>query len=504
MRTGIQAVRSTERIYKILIIDDLPENLQLLLEVLGDADYSISTAINGQMALDSISEIDPDLILLDIMLPDMDGYKVIRQLKKNRSTSDIPVIFISALSDSADKVKAFQAGGVDYISKPFRAEEVLARVNTHISLRRAQLSIEHKNRELEREKADREKTESELSRYQEHLSGLLTGQLLHPKAFNGIVTQCPRMRTLFQYIEALACSSEPVLVVGESGVGKELIARAIHDVCRPAGPWVAVNIAGFDDNVFSDTLFGHLRGAFTDASQGRSGMIEEAAGGTLFLDEIGDLSPASQIKLLRLLQEKDYYPLGSDVAKSADCRIVVATNVDLKQKAADGQFRTDLYYRLTTHKIEIPPLRERKEDIPLLLEHFLAVAAADFNKKKPSYPAELPTLLSNYSYPGNIRELRAMVFDAMSTHKNRMLSMDSFKAHLGPDEVSVSLQSKNGQKIIFTEDLPSLKEASALLVEEALQRTDGNQGMAAKLLGITRSALNIRLKKQRGRKDEQV
>jgi DNA-binding NtrC family response regulator len=305
------------------------------------------------------------------------------------------------------------------------------------------------------------------------------------------------MRSLFQYIEALACSSEPVLITGESGVGKELIARAIHDVCQPEAPWIPVNIAGLDDNVFADTLFGHVKGAFTGADHVRAGMIEKAAGGTLFLDEIGDLSPLSQIKLLRLIQEKEFMPLGSDTPQKVNARIVVATNVDLDQKQKTGTFRKDLYFRLCTHRIEIPPLRERKEDIPILLDHLLAEAAREMDKKKPTPPSELPLLLSNYPFPGNVRELRAMVFNAVSMHRGRTLSMESFKKSMGilrKDPVSEDAFLEE-PLLTFHERLPTLREAANLLVREAIERTRGNQSMAARLLGVTQPALSSRLKK---------
>lgn len=305
------------------------------------------------------------------------------------------------------------------------------------------------------------------------------------------------MRSIFHYIEALACSSEPVLITGESGVGKELIARAIHDVCQPRGAWVPVNIAGLDDNVFADTLFGHVKGAFTGADHVRAGMIEKAAGGTLFLDEIGDLSPVSQIKLLRLIQEKEFMPLGSDTPQKVNARIVVATNVDLERKQKAGEFRKDLYFRLCTHRIEIPPLRERKEDIPILLDHLLAEAAREMDKKKPTPPAELPVLLSNYSFPGNVRELRAMVYNAVSMHKGRTLSMESFRKSMGifRENSETEEASDEGSLLTFHERLPTLKEAADLLVREAITRTRGNQSMAARLLGVTQPALSSRLKK---------
>ena len=293
---------------------------------------------------------------------------------------------------------------------------------------------------------------------------------------------------------------ESVLVVDDSDLSRELPSEILtpDEVSQPQGPLVAVNIAGLDDNVFSDTLFGHVKGAFTGADRARPGMIEKAAGGTLFLDEIGDLNPLSQVKLLRLLQEKEFMPLGSDKTEKVNARIVVATNVDLEQKQKMGLFRKDLYFRLFSHRIEVPPLRERKKDIPVLLEHFLEDAAREMDKKKPTPPAELFLLLSNYSFPGNIRELRAMAFNAVSMHKGRMLSMEPFQKAVGVSGKSPTenrVEFKEGPLLTFHESLPTLKQTADLLVREALHRTKGNQSMAARLLGITQPALSSRLKK---------
>jgi len=489
---------TSHNVAKILIVDDVPENLRLLVQLLNSSGFAVATATSGQLALNAVKKVCPDLVLLDIMMPDIDGYQVCQQLKADSETAQIPVIFISALSDGLDKVKAFDVGGVDYIHKPFQAEEVLMRIQTHLDLRFTLQEVQKQKRLLEEEKAERERTEKELERYQEQIAGLLTRQLLKPQAFSAIVTQDEKMHAIFQYIEALSCSSEPVLIAGESGVGKELIARAVHDVCTPAGPFVAVNIAGYDDNMFSDSLFGHVKGAFTGAEKDRSGMIEKAKGGTLFLDEIGDLELGTQVKLLRLLQEKEYHPLGSDQARRLDCRIVVATNVDLKQHVQQEKFRKDLYYRLATHLIEIPPLRERKQDIALLLEYFLATAAEDMGKKKPSYPPELSVLLENHPFPGNIRELRSMVYNAMSKHQKHILSMDSFKEAIeGVENSKAAEPSTDADKVIFPQQLPTLKALSDQLVSEALNRTKGNQSMAAKMLGISTPALNMRLKKMK-------
>jgi DNA-binding NtrC family response regulator len=266
---------------------------------------------------------------------------------------------------------------------------------------------------------------------------------------------------------------------------------------------VSVNVAGLDDAMFSDTLFGHRKGAYTGADQAREGLIARAAGGTLFLDEIGDLSETSQVKLLRLIEERKYYPLGSDVPKESDARVVCATHRSIEALLSQGKFRRDLYYRLSGHKVHLPPLRERKEDIPLLVDAFLAAAAEGEGKRKPTPPPELCTLLSTYDFPGNVRELRMLVSDAVVRHRGGVLSLDSFRKAVGSRETSPPPEESAdadasvpaGPTDLFGEmpRLPTLKEAEEQLVAEALARARNNQGIAASLLGITRQALNKRL-----------
>jgi len=320
------------------------------------------------------------------------------------------------------------------------------------------------------------------------------------------------MRSIFQYVEAIARTSLPVLITGETGVGKELIARALHRLSGRSGEFVAVNVAGVDDTLFSDTLFGHRRGAFTGADRDRKGLIEQAQNGTLFLDEIGDLRPESQVKLLRLLAEGKYYPLGADMPKLSDARIVVATHRDLRALQQTGSFRKDLFYRLQAHHVHIPPLRERPEDIPILAAHFLEAAARTLGKKPPTAPKELFPLLQSYPFPGNVRELEAMVFDAVSRHKGGTLSLETFKDRTGRKEKSARDEGRcresdskieNGQHApTFPANLPTLKQAERALIREALRRAQGNQTLAASLLGISRRALNNRLSRERRRTRE--
>jgi DNA-binding NtrC family response regulator len=414
-------------------------------------------------------------VLLDLSMPHLSGRELLPAIVQEHP--ELPVIVLTGANDVETAVRCMKDGAFDYLLKP--VDE--ARLES--ALRRA-LEIGAVRRE-----------NSALKRY------LLTDALEHPEAFAAIVTASKSMRAIFQYAEAVAPTPLPILVTGETGVGKELIARAIHALSGRHGPFLPVNVAGLDDALFSDALFGHKRGGFTGADRDRPGLVEQAAGGTLFLDEIGDLSPASQVKLLRLLQEGTYYPIGSDVMKRADIRVVVATNRDLRALQASGGFRKDLYYRLQAHHLHLPPLRERREDLPLLLAHFLAKAALELRRSVPTPPRELVPLLALYSFPGNVRELEGLIYDAVSRHRSGVLSLRSFREKTGLAEASAGGPAESGDEaaapaaggLAFPDPLPTLKLAEEALIQEALRRTGGNQTQAASLLGLSRRALNNRL-----------
>jgi DNA-binding NtrC family response regulator len=324
----------------------------------------------------------------------------------------------------------------------------------------------------------------------------LISKLQNVGALIGIITNNQEMLSIFQYVGSIANSTQPILITGETGVGKELVARLIHKLSLDRGELVTVNVAGLDDNVFSDSLFGHAKGAFTGAEKARRGLIEKAGEGILFLDEIGNLSRSSQVKLLRLLQEGEYMPLGQDELKHTNAHIITATNMDLWSLQKSGHFRKDLNFRLRTHHINIPPLRERKDDIPLLLNHFVERTAQELNKKKPTMPKELIPLLETYSFPGNIRELQAMVYDAISRHSSRILSLDTFNKHIAGERKNITTYDETDANALvkFSTELPTIKHATQLLVNEALKRAKGNNTLASKMLGISRQALSKRLK----------
>jgi DNA-binding NtrC family response regulator len=462
--------------FGILLVDDEPAWLLSLSVTLERCTgiTNITTCEESRDVMGIIGARDIGIVLLDLTMPGLSGEELLARITEEHP--GVIVIIISGMNQLETAVRCIQAGAFDYFVKTAEEDRIISGVLRAVRM----LELQRENREMSKR--------------------LLSGALQHPQAFDDIVTADQAMHAIFSYIEAVARSSEPLLISGESGVGKEYIAKAAHYLSGCRGPLVAVNVAGLDDAVFADTLFGHVRGAFTGADQARRGMIEEAAEGTLFLDEIGDLSVASQVKLLRLLQEGEYFPLGSDRTKRLKARVICATHKDLAAKQSTGAFRRDLYYRLCTHHVQVPPLRERTGDLPLLLEHFLGEAARALHKKKPTPPKELVQLLASYSFPGNVRELKAMVYNAVSIHTERILSMDSFLKIIGrpAGQRSIATPAAFDRSILSSlPQLPTFSEAAEILVAEALARANGNQTIAARLLGITQSALSKRLKMAR-------
>ncbi len=461
---------------KILLVDDEPQILKTnMLTLRTNGLQEVVTLSDSTEVMELLTHEPIAVILLDLRMPKLSGLELLPKIVQEYP--DIPIILVTANDEIDTVVAAMKLGAFDYLVKPVDASRLVASVRKALAMRSMAKEL------------------SSLKRY------MLDDRLDHPAVFAPIVTGNKKMRALFQYVEVVSPTREPIMICGETGVGKELFARAIHQLSGCQGEFVALNVAGLDDNMFTDTLFGHKKGAFTGAEISRDGLISKAAGGTLFLDEIGDINEASQIKLLRLLQEQEYYPVGSDLVQKSDARIVMATNRDLQKAIAAGTFRNDLYYRLFAHQIHVPSLRERIDDIPLLLEHFLDCAAKRVGKKKPTPPPELQVLLAVYHFPGNIRELEALISDAVIRHSSGVLSMESFSAVIGEICPAPAVREQN---LVTDEEpltaifghFPTFSEIGDYLIDEAMRQSKGNQSVASTLLGIGRQTLNKRLKKR--------
>lgn len=456
----------------VMLIDDETQFLQsgsFSLKTSGI--NNVRTCQDSREALQQLAKEPCSAVVLDIMMPYLTGKELLPQIV--RDCPGMPVIMLTALNEVETAVECMKLGAFDYMVKPIDKTRLVTTVKRAI---------------------DFNEIKNENSRLKEYL---LSDKLDNPASFEHIVTRNHAMHQIFQYIEAVAQTSLPILVTAETGCGKEVVAKAIHNASGRTGEFVPVNVAGLDDNLFSDTLFGHTKGAFTGADRERLGLIGKAAGGTLFLDEIGDLAVESQVKLLRLLEERKYYRIGSDSATITNARIVVATNRNLGQLMSEGTFRSDLYYRLNTHHIEIPPLRKRKDDIELFVSYFLEESAKEIGKSIPTPPPELFILLATYHFPGNVRELKGMVYDAVSRHRGGVLSMETFRQRINSSDAPGNMQTgqprSEQDSLFFPEQLPTIKEMETALVDEALHRAKNNQTVAAQLLGLTRSALNKRL-----------
>lgn len=454
----------------IVLVDDEPAVTRSLAMILMSHGYSEVEEFNdSQLALQRIEAHGAALVVCDLGMPGLDGLQMMERLRQSRP--EVALLVVTAVNEVDTAVRCMKSGVQDYLVKPIKENELIRAVALALEV-------------------------SELRRENSELRERLTDHSLRqPAVFSAIVTNNPQMHALFEYMEVVAPASQPVLITGETGTGKELIARALHDL-RGRGSFVPVNVAGLDETAFTDTLFGHLKGAFTGAAGARAGLIEKAGDGTVFLDEIGDLSPGAQVKLLRLLQEKEYLPLGSDEPRRTGARFVLATLHDLAGMVENGLFRRDLYYRLRQYQVHIPPLRERKEDLLLLAEHFLELAAEDLGMEVPQIPVELSQLLGLHLFPGNVRELQSLMNAALSHSKPGRLSLEYFRQHLhlGGGLPAVRSSELTGDFLQGLPALPPLKSVRHLLVEEAIRRTGGNQTLAAGLLGVTRQAISKHLK----------
>jgi PAS domain S-box-containing protein len=570
--------------HHILIVDDDQQGLAVLTRILTDQGYRIYPVISGELALQAVQKMLPDLILLDIKLPGMDGYEICQRFKANERICDVPVIFISALDEMVDKVKAFEAGGVDYITKPFEAEEVLARVSTHLTIRDLQKQLRKEHERLHR-LADaafegiiihdqgrildvnqavvrifgfrpdellkktvpelltsqvRRITSDKIQNGDEHLyetegqkkdgtafplevqmksmsyqghdvlvaavrdltwrknmeqeQALLRKENLTLRStiqdrykFGEIIGKSRVMQEVYQSITNASISNANVLICGESGTGKELVAKTIHQLSdRKDREFVAVNCGAVPETLFEREFFGHRKGAFTGATTNKPGYFDRAHKGTLFLDEVGELHPTLQVKLLRALQEREYTPLGDTVSKKVDVRIIAATNKDLKELLQQGLIREDFFYRIRVIVITLPPLRDRKEDIPLLIDHFLQ--QYDDRKEYDAIPRNILKALCTYQWPGNVRELQNELQRYLAEQRLEFTDM--------PEALAISadvMSTVSGQEKFLLSN--AMEDFEKRLITEIFNQNSGNRKQTAAILGIDRKTLYTKLKK---------
>jgi formate hydrogenlyase transcriptional activator len=503
---------SSVRGASILVVDDTPTNVSVLLEVLGRAGHKVLVARDGESALEQAGYAHPELILLDVMMPGLDGFETCKRLKREPMTAQIPVIFMTALSELHDKVRAFEAGAADYVSKPFQHEEVLARVNVHLTLARLTRELAEANSNLELKVAART-TElkaalEQVQRLQQRLQAenrYLQDEISEAANHREIIGESKALAAVMRKIDQVARGDTTVLIEGETGTGKELIARAIHERSpRRERPLVKLNCSAISAGLVESELFGHTKGAFTGATERRIGRFELADGGTLFLDEVSELPLETQTKLLRVLQEQEFEPVGSSKPVRVDVRVIAATNRDLRRDVASGRFRADLYYRLNVFPIEVPPLRARREDIPELAMHFLARSARKLGKDVTGIQPESLELLVEHSWPGNVRDLQNAIERATVLATGSELVIDW---ELGPEleaAPTVTGAERQGSELPSSElstpapTATSLEEIERQHIITVLRQTrgviEGPHG-AARLLDLKPSTARFRIKK---------
>jgi formate hydrogenlyase transcriptional activator len=467
---------------RILAVDDTPQNLKLLGDLLAAKGYAVATATDGKTALEKVRAGQFDMVLLDVMMPGPDGFETCARLKTDASTRDIPVIFLTALDDTFDKVRAFSVGAVDFVTKPFRSEELLARVSTHLALRQAQRALEEQNVCLREEIAAHNRAKGTIE--------CLVEEIRSSHDFGEILGESPALMRLLEQVGKVAATDSTVLIQGETGTGKELVARALHGRSpRRERPLVKLNCAALPRDLVESELFGHEKGAFTGATQQRRGRFELADGGTLFLDEVGELPLETQAKLLRVLQGQEFERVGGSQTLRTDVRLIAATNRDLQHLVGAGTFRSDLYYRLNVFPVALPPLRERREDVPRLIAHFLERAGRRLGKAQPELASALTAQAMTYQWPGNVRELENYVERSAILGEPAPLETNSMAAPR--DEAT--LQAVSGKPAAFT--LEAMERSHiARVLEQTGWIIEGERG-AARLLGLNPSTLRGRLRK---------
>ncbi len=440
---------------RILVVED-EDKLRRVIELqLRTAGFEVEQAATAEDAMKLTDRAD--VILTDLKLPGMTGLELLSQIRRQNSRT--PVIVMTAFSTVENAVEAMKSGAVDFLPKPFSLDHLMAVLDKALEMR----SLRDENQKLREELG---------WRYE----------------FDNLVGRSPAMREIFATVNRVAPTRATVLLAGESGVGKDMIARAIHHHSpRADRPFVKINCTAIPENLMESELFGYEKGAFTGANIAKPGKFEQADTGTVFLDEIGDVPPAIQVKLLRILQEREFERLGSNKTKHIDVRVLAATNVDLRAALEQGTFREDLYYRLNVLPIDIPPLRERKEDIPFLAEHFVKKLANDVDGRITSISEAAIQKLMTYHWPGNVRELENVIERSMVLSPGPVLEAEDIKMDNAPR------RSQPAFDVQFLPDGMTLDQFEQSIIKEALNRANGNKSQAARLLGLTRNALRYRL-----------
>jgi len=446
--------------YNILIIDDEKSQREILSGFLSKKGYKVYSAESGSQGLKMVKDKTIDIILSDFKMPEMTGIEILEQV--SLINPEISFIIITAYGTVENAVKAMQLGAIDYISKPVNLDEL------EILLDRI---VENKNLISENQ--------------------LLREQLQEKNRINSIISQSSKMEEVINLASRSAKSRATILINGENGTGKEVLARAIHYISnRKDKPFVAINIPALSENLLESELFGHEKGSFTGADKMKKGRFELADGGTLFLDEIGDMSVSTQIKILRVLQEHQFERVGGTESIEVDVRIISATNQDLEKKIIEGTFREDLYYRLNVVTIKIPPLRERKDDIPPLIEFFINLYCKENDREKLEISKEAYDMLMKYNFPGNIRELENIIERAVVLTRGNLITLGDLPLHIRGFKEELS------RPVLGKGTLPEQVEAvEKELIYDALRESAGNQTKAGKLLGITERNLRYKLKK---------
>lgn len=447
---------------KALIADDDDTILFALERILTENGYTVISAPNGREALARVRAERPDLVILDVMMPDLSGYEVTKAIKADAELRYVPVVLLTSQDNLEHVVRGFDEGADDYIKKPFAQDELLARL-------RAVVRIRQLYSDLQKTKETNEQLRREVSTR---------------ASFSNIIGHSAAMRQVFDLVAKVKDANAPILITGESGTGKELIARAIHyNSVRAEKPFLAQNCSAFNENLLESELFGHVRGSFTGAIRDKKGLFEAANEGTFFLDELGEMSPALQVKLLRVLQDGTFTPVGDTKSKQVDVRIIAATHRNVRDMVASGKFREDLFYRLNVVNIVLPALRERREDIPLLIAHFLAEGARRSGKAARALVKEAADVLANYSWPGNIRELENEI--------ERLILLSGAEREIPAALISAHILNEGGQAAALSSGAlrDGIEKLERQMIASTLARVQGNKSEAARILGISRSNL---------------